>query len=114
MTLTIATSGELTSVVGSEVQLFGSQGALFYYSTEVFLHNMTASDTVIIRVYVENRDTGLEILYLQKSFSGVQDPPGTYTVMTPTTGNNGYRVTAEHTTGTSIGIPWVRHEDTQP
>ena len=95
------------TMTGAEDNLFVSQTTLKHYATHVFLHNMTSTDTIIIRVYVKDVDTGVEKLFITATATGVQSDPDVFVPFLPT---SSYRVTCEQTAGTNRAIPWTRNE----
>ena len=95
------------TMTGAEDDLFASQTTLKHYATHIFLHNMTSTDVIIIRVYIKDVDTGVEKLYISPTTSGVQGDADVYVPFMPT---SSYRVTCEQTAGTFRAIPWTRAE----
>jgi hypothetical protein len=92
----------------SEQSLFDITGDK-YYTTIVFLHNMTATETFRIRVYLYDSNGAAYRTMEDQTITGAQDPPAFYT---PTMLTSQYKVTIIRTAGTDRAVTWKRFEHT--
>jgi len=106
MTLT-TTSGSTTST-SSEANLFDITGTA-HYATEIFLHNMTATETIVLKVYFKDDNGATMRLYKTITLSGVQAEPAGFISFLPA---RQYKVTIQRTAGSDRAYTWDRIEVT--
>lgn len=97
-----------TTTAATETNLFDI-AADNHYATWLFLHNMTATETFVIRVYVRDQNTLTMRLYEQETITGVQSIPA---VFIPFVTTKQYRVSIQRTAGTDRAVTWQRIETT--
>lgn len=108
MALTEADGTITTSA--SEQNLFDiTTGGPKYFTSIVFLHNMTATETFRIRVYVYDSNGTTYRTLADETITGAQDPPAYYI---PTVLSSQYRVSIIRTAGTDRAVTWKRFEHT--
>jgi hypothetical protein len=78
-----------------------------HFATWVFLHNMTASETFVVKVYVKDQNGAAMRLTENEPITGVQDPPSLYFAFVPT---KQYKVSIQRTAGTDRAVTWQRIE----
>lgn len=89
---------------GTEQNLFSSQVLIKHYSTKIFFDNLVAGDLIIIRVYDEDVDAGIEKKYRTTPVEGLQVDPEILVNWIP---SSSYRVTCQQTTGTNKTITFA-------
>jgi len=99
------TSGSITSSA-SEQTIFDVT-ANEHYASFIFTQNMTASETIIIRIYVLDSNTATMRLYEEQSISGVQADPAYFVPFVPA---QEYKVTIQRTAGSDKSYTWLRTE----
>ena len=97
--------GTITTTA-SEANLFDIT-ADNHYACWLFLHNMTATETFVIRVYVRDQNGAVMRLYEQETFTGVQAVPA---IFIPFVTTKQYRVSIQRTAGTDRAVTWQRIE----
>jgi hypothetical protein len=108
MPLTEADGTITTSAV--EQSLFDiTTGGPKYFTTIVFLHNMTGTETFRIRVYLYDTNGATARTMVDETITGAQDPPAFYV---PTMLSSQYKVTIIRTAGTDRAVTWKRFEQT--
>src|SRR5687768_8594358 len=106
MTLTF-TDGTITTTA-SEQNLFDVT-ADAYYATHIFLHNMTATETFVIKVYVKDQNAATMRVHSTITRSGVQSDPAGFIAPMAT---KQYRVSIQRTAGTDRAVTWQRIDQT--
>lgn len=101
------TDGTITTSA-SEQNLFDVT-ADAHYATHIFLHNMTASETFVIKVYVKDQNATTMRLYHTGTLTGVQSDPAYFIPFLPT---KQYRVSIQRTAGTDRAVTWQRIDQT--
>ena len=108
MALTEA-DGTITTTA-SEQSLFDiTTGGPKYFTSIIFLHNMTATETFRIRVYVYDSNGAAYRTMVDETITAAQDPPAYYM---PTVLSSQYKVTIIRTAGTDRAVTWKRFEQT--
>jgi hypothetical protein len=103
------TDGTQTTTA-SEVDLFSiTTGGPKYFTTILFLHNMTATETFVFKVYVYDTNGAAYRLFQTITRVGVQADPAGYI---PTVLSAQYKVSIQRTAGTDRAITWERFEQT--
>lgn len=106
MTLT-AFDGTITTT-SSEQNLFDRTGTA-HYATYIYLHNMTATETVVIKVYLKDVNATTMRALEPITLTGVQsDPVGYIAYHTAAQ----YKVTIQRTGGSDRAFTWLRYEVT--
>lgn len=106
MTVTF-TNGSITTSA-AEQSLFDIT-ADKHYATWIFAHNMTAADTVEIKVYVKDQQGALMRVYTTQTLTGLQTDPAFFVPFVPT---KQYKVTIKRTAGADKAYTWQRVEVT--
>jgi phenolic acid decarboxylase len=108
MALTEA-DGTITTTA-SEQDLFDiTTGGPKYFTTIVFLHNMTATETFVFKVYVYDTNATTYRVFQTITITGSQADPAGYM---PTLLSSQYKVSVQRTTGTDRAVTWKRFEQT--
>lgn len=102
MTLTF-TNGTITSSA-TEQNLFDITTD-DHYATYIFTHNMTATETIVIKVYVRDENASTMRTYQTETLTGVQADPAIFIPFVPT---KQYRVSIQRTAGTDRAFTWLR------
>lgn len=106
MTYTFTDGTQATTT--SEANLFDlTNNAEF--AAWIFLHNMTASETFVIKVYVKDQSSAAMRLYGTETLTGVQSEPALY--ISPILTKQ-FRVTIQKTAGTNRDVNWQTIEIT--
>jgi hypothetical protein len=101
--------GTLTTT-SSEQSLFDiTTGGPKYFTSILYLHNMTATETLRVRVYVYDTNGAAYRTLVDETITGAQDPPAYYM---PTVLSSQYKVTVLMSAGTNRAITWKRFEHT--
>lgn len=104
---TLSTDGTITTTA-SEANLFDITGQA-HYATFIYMHNMQAGDTVVIKIYVKDVNAATMRLYQTVTKSDVQaDPAGFIGFLFATQ----YKVSIQRTAGTDRAFTWQRIEVT--
>ena len=99
-----------TTTTGSETDLFDvSTGGPKYFTTILFLHNLTATETCVLKVYIYDTNATSYRLFQSKIYIGVQTESAAYI---PTLLSMQYKVTVQMTAGTNRAITCERFEQT--
>jgi len=96
------------STTASEVNLFDLT-ANEEFAAWIFLHNMTASETFRIKVYVKDQSAGSMRQYNSVDYTGVQASPALYI---PPVLTKQFRVTIQRTAGSDRQVNWQTIEVT--
>lgn len=104
MVLTFS-NGTITTTA-SEQNLFDVTGDK-YYATHIFLHNMTGTETFVIKVYVYDTNGTTYRLYQTETLTGSQSDPCVFIPFLPTPQ---YKVSIQRTAGTDRAVTWLRAE----
>ena len=99
----LTTNGTQTTVVGTEHTLTTQTNNKFF-TAYIDLTNMTASDTVEIRVSIIIKTAGSHILYYLGTYSGVQSNPLVYIASLPS--DLSWKLTLKQTAGTARTYDW--------
>ncbi len=102
------TNGTVTTAGTTETNLFDITGNA-YYSCWVFLHNLTATETYTIRVYVLDGQSSVMRKFLEEPRVGVQADPAVFIPPVPAAQ---YRVTVQRAGGSDRAITFQRWEQT--
>ena len=103
MTLTF-TDGTLTTTTSE--QNFFDVTADAHYGCWIFLHNMAASDIMVIKVYVKDQNAGSMRVWLQKTLNDAQtNEPSWFVPFVPT---KQYKVSIQRTGGADRAVTWQR------
>lgn len=106
MTYTFTDGTQATTT--SEANLFDlTNNAEF--AAWIFLHNMTASETFRIKVYVKDQSSASMREYLTQDYTGVQASPAVY--ISPVLTKE-FKVTIQKTAGTNRDVNWQTIEVT--
>jgi len=73
------------------------------FSMYLFLHNMTATETFRIKVYVRDENAGTLRLYNNIDYTGVQSNPAIFIPPLPT---KEFKVSIQRTAGTDKAVTW--------
>jgi hypothetical protein len=73
------------------------------FAAWIFLHNMTASETFTIKVYVRDQSAVSMRLYNSVDFTGVQSSPAVYIAPLLT---KEFKVTIQRTAGSDKSVNW--------
>ena len=84
-----------TTLASVEINLFSAQTTSQYYATYVYLHNLSSTSEIILRVFVRDNQSNTERLYDSQEFKGVQSVPAVFIPFIPVDG--GYRVSGDMT-----------------
>jgi hypothetical protein len=95
-----------TTTTASEANLFDVT-ADKDYSCWLFLHNMTASETFVFKVYTLDSQTSTMRMYMTQTYTGVQTEPAVFINNVPAAQ---YRVSQQRTAGTDRAVTWLRIE----
>lgn len=101
------TNGTITTSA-SEQNLFDVT-ADKYFATYLFLHNMTGTETFVIKVYIYDANGATYRLYQTEipTFEEVQNNP---CVHIPFMATPQYKVSIQRTAGTDRAVTWLRME----
>lgn len=100
--------GTITTTA-SEASLFDVQTGPKYFTSIIYLHNMTSTETFRIRVYVYDSNGATYRTMIDESIAGAQDPPAYYV---PTVLSSQYKITILRSAGTDRAVTWKRFEQT--
>ncbi len=104
--VTTWTSGSITS--SASEQNIWNVTADEHFAGWIFTHNMTAAETIVIRIYVKDQDSGTITRTFQTiTLTGVQTDAAYYIPWLPT---KQHKVTIQRTAGTDKAYPWMRAE----
>lgn len=104
MTITF-TNGSTTST-SSEASIWDNT-ADRHYSGWIFTHNMTAAETIVIKVYVYDQNAATYRVWNTATLSGVQSDPAFFIPFVPT---KRHKVTIQRTGGSDKAYTWQRNE----
>ena len=108
--MTFFQGSKTATSTSAEDSLFDIDDNEVYYSTWLYLSDMEAADTVIIRVYVDDPVDTADVPYIEETKSGVQSISAYFI---PTIPSRDYKVTIQQTTTDAGGFKtfnWRRVE----
>lgn len=105
-------NGSTTTTGTTEINLFDvTAGGPKYFTTHVYMHNLTATETIQFFVYLYDANASTYRLAWGPAdgleFTGVQDPAAHYL---PTVVSKQFKVSMKMTAGTDKAITWYRYE----
>lgn len=78
-----------------------------HYAGYIFCHNMQAGDSVTVKVYVRDTQSGTMRIHTTAPLTGVQPDPSFYIPFMPA---KEHKVTIQRTAGTDRAFTWQRSE----
>ena len=108
MALTEA-DGTLTTSASEQNFFDITTGGPKYFTTIVFTHNMTSTETFVFKVYVYDSNASTSRLFDTITLTGDQTNDAYYI---PTLISSQYKVSVQRTAGTDRAVTWKRFEHT--
>ena len=105
MPVSVKTSGSLTATAGGTEDTLATVTDAGTYALAVDCANMTAGDTVVLRLYGKARSSDTERLMFESSYDNAQADPlkMSFAVMSP----HHLKATLTQTAGSARAFPWA-------